>query len=228
MVTTPKQTAAEARSAAVQSEHASLYAVAGLTDALTEFCKGALVDTQERAGESLVRLQRRGADARQQARANADDLRGLVMTLPHQVMNLPEATRARIDNLQRRAYELKVQAGSTYEQLAGRGKRAVDEAIATARNLSDRTEDLAENVQADLAELADPVLERMQETVTQARKATTGRTATKTTISRSAARAAAARKAAASAAAHQVPAKRTAAKKAATARKATAKKASAE
>ena len=57
MVTTHKQTPAEARlELLLQSEYAALYAVAGLTDALTE-----------RAGKSLSRLQRRGVGAERQA-----------------------------------------------------------------------------------------------------------------------------------------------------------------
>ena len=88
--------------------------MAGLTAALTEVCKGALADTQERAGESRSRLQRRGAGAGQQARVNAEDLRSFVVTVPDQMKNLPGATRARIVDLQRQANELMVQAGNTY------------------------------------------------------------------------------------------------------------------
>ena len=84
MVTTHKQTPAEARRAALQSEYAALYAVAGSTDALTE-----------RAGKSLSRLQRRGVGAGRQARENADELRTFVITLPEQIKNLPEATRSK-------------------------------------------------------------------------------------------------------------------------------------
>ena len=215
MVTTRQQTAAEARSAALQSEYAPLYAVAGLTATLTEVCKGALVDTQERAGESLSKLQRRGAGARQQARVNAR----FVVTVPDQMKNLPGATRAGIVDLQRQANELMVQAGNTYGQLAGRGKRAVDDAVATARNLSGRAERRTESVLADVAEQFDPALARVQETATRARRSATDRAATQTMTPRSAAKAAATRRAAA---------KTAPAKKAASARKETARKASAE
>lgn len=219
MVTTRQQTAAEARSAALQSEYAPLYAVAGLTATLTEVCKGALVDTQERAGESLSRLQRRGAGARQRARVNAEDLRSFVVTVPDQMKNLPGATRAGIVDLQRQANELMVQAGNTYGQLAARGKRAVDDAVATARNLSSRAERRTESVLADVAEQVDPALARVQETATRARRSATGRAATQTMTPRSAAKGAATRRAAA---------KTAPAKKAASARKETARKASAE
>jgi hypothetical protein len=88
------------------------------------------------------------------------------------------------------------QASSTYGQLAGRGKRAVDDAM------------------ADAADRVDPAFERVQETVTRARKVTTGRTATKTMVPRSAAKAAATRKAAAKKApAKKAPAKKAPAKK---------------
>ncbi len=229
MVTTREQAAAEARSAALQSDYAPLYAVAGLTDALTEVCKGALVETQERAGESLSKLQRRGAGARRQARVNTQEFRAFVVTLPDQMKNLPEATRARIVGLQQQANELMVEAGNTYGQLAGRGKRAVDDNVATVWNLSGRAERRADSVLADVAEHADPAFERVQETVTRARSAATGRTPTQTMTSSSAAKAAATRKAAAkSAPAKKAAAKSAPAKKAATARKATAKKTSAE
>lgn len=198
MVTTRKQTPTEARKAALRSDYAPLYAVAGLTDALTEVFKGALAETQERAGESLSMLQRRSAGAGKQARENAEDLRTFVITLPDQVKNLPDATRARIVDLQREANELIAQASSTYGQLAGRGKRAVDDAM------------------ADAADRVDPAFERVQETVTQARKVTTGRTATETMVPRSVAKAAATRRAAATrkAAAKKAPAKKAPAKKA--------------
>ena len=41
-----KETPEEARKTALQSEYAPLYAVAGLTDALADALRGALVDTQ--------------------------------------------------------------------------------------------------------------------------------------------------------------------------------------
>jgi DNA-directed RNA polymerase subunit F len=194
MVTTRKQIPTEARTAALRSEYAPLYAVAGLTDALTEVFKGALAETQERTGETLSMLQRRSVVAGKQARENVEELRTLVITLPDQVKNLPEATRARIVDLQRDANELMAQASTTYGQLAGRGKRAVDDAM------------------ADVAERVDPAFERVQETVTQARKATTGRTATQTMVPRSVAKAVATRKAAAK----KAPAKKAPARKAPT------------
>jgi protein involved in temperature-dependent protein secretion len=171
------KTRAEARESAIQSDLAPLYAVAGLTGALTEVLRAALADTQQRTGQQLSRLQGRGADARKQATESATDLRTFVITLPEQVMSLPEATRARIAELQQQADELRSQANSAYGEFAGRGRRAVDD------------------VMADLGERVDPAFERVQETVTQARKTITGHTATKTMTPRSAAKASATRKA---------------------------------
>ena len=63
-----------------------------------------------------------------QARDNADELREFVITLPEQFKNLPDATKSRVAELQKQANDLIVQATATYGELAGRGKRAVDEA----------------------------------------------------------------------------------------------------
>jgi hypothetical protein len=221
MENTRRQTPTEARKAALDSDYAALYAVAGLTDSLAEVLKGALVETQGRAGHSFSRLQRQGTGVRQQAQENADDLRTFVITLPEQVKNLPNATRLRIAELQRQANGLLAQASSTYGALAGRGKRAVDDAMGTAWDLSGRAERRLEETLTEAANRVDPAFETMQETVTQARKTVTGRTATPTMTPRTAAKGSATRKATAT----RAPAtKGAAAKKAAAPRNATARK----
>jgi len=134
-----------------------------------------------------------------------------VITLPDQIKNLPESTRARIAELQKQANELLAQANTAYGELAGRGKLAVDDAVGTARELPGKAEHRAEGVIHDVAEKVDPVFERVQETVTVARKNVTGRTATDTVTPRGAAKASATRKATAK----KAPAKKTRAKKAA-------------
>ena len=62
-----------------------------------------------------------------------------MITLPEQFKHLPEATKARIAELQKQANELIAQATSTYSELAGRGKEAVDEAVDSARKLSSQS-----------------------------------------------------------------------------------------
>ena len=61
-----------------------------------------------------------------------------MITLPEQFKHLPETTKARIAELQKQANELIAQATSTYGELAGRGKQAVDEAVGSARKLSEQ------------------------------------------------------------------------------------------
>ena len=52
-----KQTPAQAKKAALESDYAALYAVAGLTDALADALKSALGETQEKANKRLTDLQ---------------------------------------------------------------------------------------------------------------------------------------------------------------------------
>ena len=94
---------------------------------------------------------------------------------------------------------------AAYGELAGRGKRAVDEAVGSAEDLSGKAEKRAEGVLADVVERVDPAFEKVQEGVTVARKTVTGRTATETVTPRAAAKATASR------AAKKAPAKKAAA-----------------
>jgi hypothetical protein len=211
-----KKTSAEVRKSALESDYAPLYAVAGLTDALAEVLRGALAETQGKANKRIAALQDKRPELTKQAKESAEELRTFVITLPDQIKNLPESTRARIAELQKQANELLAQANTAYGELAGRGKLAVDDAVVSARELSGKAEHRAEGVIHDVAEKVDPVLEKVQETVTVARKNVTGHTATETVTPRSAAKASATRKATAKkAAATEAPAKKTAAKKAA-------------
>ena len=173
-----KQTPAQARKAAVDSDYTPLYAVAGLTDALAEVLRSALADTQERGRKRIDEIQGRAPELQKQAKDSADELRTFVITLPDQMHNLPESTRARIAELQKQANELIVHANATYGELAGRGKRVVDGAVGNAKTLSGKAEKRAEGVLADVVERVDPAFEKVQEGVTVARKTVTGRSAT--------------------------------------------------
>ena len=125
---------ADARKSALESDYAALYAVAGLTDALAEALKGALADTQQRASKRLTELQEKRPELSKQAKAGADELRTFVITLPEQFKQLPEATKARIAELQKQANDLLAQATSTSGEFAGRGKQAVDEVRKSAHD----------------------------------------------------------------------------------------------
>ena len=197
-----KQTPAQARKAAVDSDYTPLYAVAGLTDALAEVLRSALADTQERGRKRIDEIQGRAPELSRQAKGSADELRTFVITLPDQMRNLPESTRLRIAELQKQANELLVQANTAYGELAGRGKRVVDVAVGSARDLSGKAEKRAEGVLADVAERVDPAFEKVQEGVTVARKTVTGRSATESLTPRTAAKATASR------AAKKAPAKK--------------------
>ena len=129
----------EARKSALESDYAALYAVAGLTDALAEALKGALADTQQKASKRLNELQGKRPELSQQAKTGAEDVRTFVITLPEQFKHLPEATKARIAELQKQANDLLAQATSTYGDFAGRGKLAVDEVRKSTRDRSTKT-----------------------------------------------------------------------------------------
>jgi hypothetical protein len=201
-MTTParKQTPAEARRKALQSEFTPLYAVAGLTDVLAAGVK-----------ETLTQIK----------------------SAPQQIKALPELTRAGLAEAQTYVTQNYRQASNAYAHLASRGKRAVDDRVGSARRLSIRAERKVEDVFAGVVEAVDPTFERVQETVTVARRTVTGRTATETVTPRRSARAAAARKAsaerasAADAAAAQRSADRAAARSAA-AKRGAAKRAAAK
>src|SRR4029453_16112517 len=133
-----EQPSAEARKSALKSDYAALYAVAGLTDALAEALKGALAGTQQKASKRINELQGKRPELSRQAKSGAEDLRTFVITLPEQFKHLPDTTKARIAELQRQANDLLAQATSTYGELAGRGKQAVDEVRRSARDRSSK------------------------------------------------------------------------------------------
>ena len=134
-----KENTDEARKSALESDYAALYAVAGLTDALAEALKGALAETQQKASRRLNDLQSKRPELSKQAKSGAEDARTFVITLPEQFKHLPDATKARIAELQKQANDLLAQATSAYGDYAGRGKQAVDEVRKSARDRSAST-----------------------------------------------------------------------------------------
>lgn len=212
ITTTRKQTPAQARKAALESDYTPLYAVAGLTEAVAASVQNTLAQTTDRASQRFAAWQDK---SEKQAKAAAHDVTTFVRSLPEQVKTLPETTKSRLTDWQKQAQDLVREANATYADLAGRGKRAVDDTIGSARQFSGRAEKRATDVRSDLADAVDPAFEKVQETVTQARKTATGRTATETVTPRSTQKATATRAAARGAADERAAAKKATAKKAA-------------
>lgn len=213
--TTRKQTPAQARKSALESDYTPLYAVAGLTEAVASTLRYAVAQTQDKTVQRLAVLQDRRATAETRAKATAGEVGSFVRTLPEQIKTLPETTKTRLAEVQKQAQEIISTANSTYADLAGRGKKVVDDTVIAARQRSGRAERRADEVRADVADAVDPAFEAVQETVTRARQTVTGRTATETVTPRSAAKAAATRKSAADAEEAKKEARRAAAKRAA-------------
>jgi hypothetical protein len=216
--TTRKQTPAQARKAALESDFAPLYAVAGLADTFAAQAKTTLATTRER-------VQVRQSEFEAQSKARAEEFSKFVKSLPEQVKALPETTKAKWTEAQGQVKTFYSDAASGYGDLAGRGKRVVDEALGSARMLSAKAEKRAEGAASGVAERIDPAFEKVQEGVTVARQRVTGHAATETVTPRSAAKAQATKAAEDAAEAEKAAARKAAAKKAAATR--AAKKASA-
>jgi hypothetical protein len=212
MPTTRKQTPAQARKAALESDYAPFYAVAGLTSAVASTLQTTWTDTTNKAGERFAAWQ---SQSEKQAKATADDLTRFVSTLPEQVKALPETTKGWLADWQKQAQEIVRDANSAYADLAGRGKLVVDETLGSARQLGDKAQKRAGDVLSDAADRVDPAFEQVQEGVTRARRSTTGRTATETVTPRSTQKAATTRATARGAAAQKTATRKATAKKAA-------------
>lgn len=146
MTTTPEHTPTPPRKS-TGSDLTPLYAVAGLTDVAVAGIRTTLAHSQERAAQRVSELRSRPLP-------QADDLARFVRTLPEQA-------RTRLVDVQTQASSYLAEAEAAYVELAGRGKRAVDDAVVSARKLSHRAEERAADVQADLADLADVVDEQL-------------------------------------------------------------------
>lgn len=223
--TTRKQTPAQARKTAVESDYTPLYAAAGLTDLLAESIKNVVLSTQEKAGQQLVEWQNRSTEQARSASA-------FVRTLPEQLKTLPETTKAKFADFEQQSKEFLAEANTTYADLAGRGKKVIDDSLIAARKTSADVkadvEEKLEEVREDVVDAVDPAFEAVQESVTKARKTVSGKTATDTVTPKSTVKASATRKAA-SADREASSAKRSAAaQKAAATRKANAAKKAAE
>jgi hypothetical protein len=152
-----KEPSDEARKSALESDYAALYAVAGLTDALAEALKGAIAETQQKASKRLNELQSKRPELSKQAKTGAEDVRTFVITLPEQFKHVPDATKARIAELQKQANDLLAQATNTYADFAGRGKEAVDDVRRLARDRSPKATKPVTPRSTDMSAASGPV-----------------------------------------------------------------------
>ncbi len=216
--TTRKQTPAQARKTALESDFAPLYAVAGLADTFAAQAKTSLIATRERVQVAQGELE-------SASKARVEEFTKLVKALPEQVKALPETvkalpqtTKAKLAEAEEQFKTLYAEAANGYGQLAGRGKRAVDEAVGSAKALSVRAEKQGADVASEVAEKLDPAFEAVQQTVTVTRKRATGRTATATVTPKATAKAQATKAAEDAVAAEKAATRKAAAKKAAATR----------
>lgn len=125
--TTRKQTPAQARKAAIESDFAPLYAVAGLTELL-----------QEAATQRLAELRTRQADLIK----FVGTIPAQVKSLPEQVKVLPSTARTQMSDVQQQAEAFASEASNRYADLAGRGKRAVDGVLTSARQVRTQADEV--------------------------------------------------------------------------------------
>lgn len=203
---TRKQAPAAARKAALESEYAPLYAAAGLTDLAVESIRHLVLATQEKATKqftewqgSFTQFQSRGSEQAKHAGEFVRALPEQVRTLPEQLKTLPETTKARIEELDKQRKEFLAEAAVAYGDLAGRGKKVVDDSVLAVRTTSTEVktdvEEKLDDVREEVVEAVDPAFEAVQEGVTKARKNVSGKTATETVTPKSAAKATATREA---------------------------------
>lgn len=226
--TTRRQTPTQARKAALESGYTPLYAAAGLTDLMAESLIGVALATTKQ----VAALQTKGTAQARLATEFVKTLPVQVKTLPGQFKTLPELTKARITDLEQQGKDLLAEVNMTYGDLAGRGKRAVDDTMLAARKTTTKAKADVEvklgEVRDDVAEAVDPAFEAVQEGVTKVRQTVTGKTVNKPVtepVAEPVAEAATAKPATAKAAPARKPAARKAPTKPAATRKAPAKKA---
>ncbi|BAK37761.1 hypothetical protein MLP_47470 [Microlunatus phosphovorus NM-1] len=205
--TTRRPTPAQDRKAAIESEYAPLYAAAGLTDLAVESIKNLVLATQEKATKQLTEwqgsfagLQSKGSEQAKHAGEFVRALPEQVKALPEQLKTLPETTKARIEELDKQRKEFLAEATVTYGDLAGRGKKVIDDSVIAVRKTSadvqSDVEEKVDEVREDVAAAVDP---EMAEAAREAESAKRSAAAKKAAATRKANKAAAAKKAAGSA-----------------------------
>ena len=142
-----------------------------------------MAQTTELAGQRFADLQDR---SEKQAKSAADDVTMFVRSLPEQVKALPETTKARLAEWQKQAQDLVREANTAYGDLAGRGKKAVDETARPARQLLGPGREAGHRRRGPTwPTRSTRPSRRCRRRVTRARKTVTGRTATETVTPRS-------------------------------------------
>lgn len=146
-----------------------LYALAGLTDLLAASVRKTIADSAEEANRRRAEAQARLGERVPGASGDAspEELRRLLAALPTQLRALPDLARSR-------AQELQAQASVRYNELTGRGRKAVDGAVTSARGLTARAEQRAGSVRTEVVERIDPTLDIVQQKVAAARRAAAG------------------------------------------------------
>lgn len=206
--TTRRPTPAQARKEAIESEYAPLYAAAGLTDLAVESIKNLVLATQEKATKqlsewqgSVAELQSKGTEQAKHAGEFVRTLPEQVKVLPEQLKTLPETTKARIEELDKQRKEFLAEATIAYGDLAGRGKKVIDDSVIAVRKTStdvkSDVETKVDEVREDVAAAVDP---EMAEAAREAASAKRSAAARKAAATRKANKANAASKAAESAA----------------------------
>lgn len=170
--TTHAPTPSQTRKAALESEYAPLYAAAGLTDLAVESVKNLVLATQEKATKqfsewqgSFTQLQSKGGEQAKHAGEFVRTLPEQVKALPEQLKTLPETTKARIEELDKQRKEFLAEAAVAYGDLAGRGKKVIDDSVLAVRttgaevktDVETKVEDAAAKVEDTVAEVREDV-----------------------------------------------------------------------
>ncbi|MFT4164748.1 MAG: MbeD/MobD family mobilization/exclusion protein [Microlunatus sp.] len=165
--TTQAPSPAQTRKAAVESEYAPLYAAAGLTDLAVESIRNLVLATQEKVTKQLsewqgsfTQLQSKGSEQAKHAGEFVRTLPEQVKALPEQLKTLPETTKARIEELDKQRKELLAEATVAYGDLAGRGKKVIDDSVLAVRTTST---EVKTDVETKVAEAEAKVEEKVAE-----------------------------------------------------------------
>lgn len=166
----PAADATAAARAAREPALGALYALAGLTDLVAASVRKSIADSAEEANRRRAEVQARLTERTQSAtagEASPEELRRLLAALPAQLKALPDLARER-------ALVLQQQAEARYNELTGRGKKAVDGAVTSARGLTSKAEQRAGEVRTEVVERIDPALGVVQQRVAAARRTVAG------------------------------------------------------
>jgi len=162
-------TATQNRKAALASDYAPLYAVAGLADAAYTTVRQTVTATITDLRARQVKINSQVSERAGLARTQVEALPAQLKAVPEQLKNLPDVAKAQLD-------ELTKQANATYGDLAGRGKGAVDRTVATAKDAQakagSRFAKAADEAVETVTEQVDDAGAKVADATARARKAT--------------------------------------------------------